>query len=137
MGAVTAYFGETFIAQAAPDPAIGWRILRHPNPRMQDQGEFVLLGPAHISRKRPRDWVVPHAVTGVLTSSQLYQPESVLSQPFWLDGPQGLRKLLFMRLQEFGETVPDLPTPQPDPEPEHDPEGTLAALLDAGPPPRP
>ncbi|MBT0770242.1 hypothetical protein KIH74_14975 [Kineosporia sp. J2-2] len=125
-GAVVAYFGEVFIARAAA-PEVEWRVLRHPVETMQDQGQFVLLRPAHINRRKPRNWVCPHVILGNTIGQQDAEPDPNRPLPTGYNDPGRLQTLLFMQLQAFGDVVPELAPPEP--EPGLDPADTLLGKL--------
>ncbi|MBT0770243.1 hypothetical protein KIH74_14980 [Kineosporia sp. J2-2] len=127
-GALSAYFGEVFIAFCTL-PEVEWRIFRHSVQSVMNQGEFVLLRPAHIKRNKPRNWICPHQTVGVLLEAQSMDVNSQDGFPVGRDDPGRLQALLFMRLREFGEGVAELTAPAA--ESDKDPGGTLRGMLDA------
>ncbi|MCE0540425.1 hypothetical protein LWF15_33520 [Kineosporia rhizophila] len=126
-GAVAAYFGEVFRARAAAPP-VEWQILRHPTRSGSDDGELALLRPAHAKRGKPRTWFCPLVIIGNTIGAQTAEHDPHHPRVGYND-PNRLHELLFLRLQLFGEVVPELATPEPEPEP--DLKGSLLEMLEA------
>ncbi|MBT0768273.1 hypothetical protein KIH74_05025 [Kineosporia sp. J2-2] len=127
-GALAAYFGEVFIARAAA-PEVEWRILRHPLESVQEQGDFVLLRPAHIKRRKPRHWTSAHLVIGNLIAGQVKRPGPRDRPQEGRNDSDLLKRVFFQALEWFGEVVPELEPS--DPVPGLEPADTLLGRLDA------